>query len=219
MLILINNLFCQQSNVEPKHDYYRKSGDWNFDFGNAADNRSFQTQKVELPKVPIPMTYSFSSQLQGTSIPGLYSCVSRVKLKKDQPSTSAAESKSKSEPSAGSSSCNLNQSISVIRSAELSESTSQSGTMQRKGGRFRPGWMENYSWLQYDECLNTMYCKTCRKWSSSVPDIRTSFVEGNGNFRLEIVNHHHKSKAHKLCMAKEEESVPKIESVLSENNN
>lgn len=218
MAPLCKIFFCnQQASVESRTDQYHKMGEWNFEYGPNMENRSYQSQKVELPKVPIPMTYNFSSQLQGTSIPGLYPCISKVKFKKDQPSTSY-ENRLKAESSPGPSFA-LNQPVSVIKNAEIAETNSQSGGIQRKGGRFRPGWMENYSWLQYDECLNTMYCKTCRKWSSSVPDIRTSFVEGNGNFRLEIVNHHHKSKAHKLCMAKEEESIPRLDPILNDDNN
>lgn len=97
----------------------------------------------------------------------------------------------------------VRQNISVIQSTVCAPA--QRSATGRKAGKFKPSWLDAYSWLQYDQQLNLMFCKYCRKWSDTIPEIRTSFAAGNGNFRLEIVNHHDKCKAHNICVSKEGE--------------
>ncbi|XP_011303119.1 uncharacterized protein fru isoform X2 [Fopius arisanus] len=97
------------------------------------------------------------------------------------------------------------QGISVIQST-LCGNIQRPMQTGRKTGRFKSSWLDIYPWLQYDEQSNLMFCKYCRKWSATVPEIRTSFAAGNGNFRLEIVNHHDKCKAHNICVSKEDET-------------
>lgn len=75
-----------------------------------------------------------------------------------------------------------------------------------RGNKFRTCWLQTYSWLQYDSQNNIMFCQYCRRWSKTLP-VRTSFADGSRNFRHEIVLHHHKCKAHHMCIQREEEQT------------
>ena len=179
-----------------------------------------------MPKLPTPVTGTFSSHLQAPSNVPWRPTKQHFKLTinpipgPSAPSTSTDNSgllSSQSTPS-NTRTRNINrmsqrQEISVIQPPARARASGSPLSVPgaRKGGRFRPGWLDTYLWLQYDERENIMFCRYCRKWSSTVPDIRTSFADGNSNFRLEIVNHHDKCKAHRLCMEKEIETVTKTE--------
>jgi hypothetical protein len=179
-------------------------------------------QKVELPKLPTPVTGTFSSHLQSPmAVPWRPAKHSLKSVVSPRPGSSSSESNSSFSSQSGITSTRTKtvtrtsqrQEISVIQPPPARSRTSGSANLPgpRKGGRFRPGWLDTYVGLQYDERMNIMFCKYCRKWSNTVPDIRTSFADGNSNFRLEIVNHHDKCKAHRLCMEKEVETVTKTE--------
>ncbi|CAG2054932.1 unnamed protein product [Timema podura] len=189
--------------------------------------RYLVAQKVELPKLTTPVTGTFSSQLQASPSspyrqakqgnhkhppallrPTTGELSTATVAPPEEPPRSYMHSKSFTPKTP-------RQEISVIQTTPTTQTGQSSGstqTGQRKGGRFRPGWLDSFVWLQYDERLNTMFCKFCRKWSSTVPDIRTSFAVGNSNFRLEIVNHHDKCKAHRLCLERETDDITKRES-------
>lgn len=78
-------------------------------------------------------------------------------------------------------------------------SKSKATVRRRRGSCFRSIWIDQFDWLRYDGATNTMFCVFCRRWADQYADTRSSLSVGSSNFRLEILHHHDRCKAHRMC--------------------
>ena len=69
--------------------------------------------------------------------------------------------------------------------------------------RFQSHWKNMWSWLEYLDTENKMFCRICRKYpsisESRAVGIKNQFVEGTSYFRIGAIKSHAESKAHLEC--------------------
>ena len=73
-------------------------------------------------------------------------------------------------------------------------------SVQQEAKRFRkfhPQWKNDFSWLQYDEDEDNMWCGVCREYCRTTKvGPSNAFVEGTNYFKVERIKQHDTSKIH-----------------------
>jgi hypothetical protein len=76
--------------------------------------------------------------------------------------------------------------------------------LTKRTRRFQPHWKLQWTWLDYLETEDKMYCTVCKQFPSiSEPratGIKNQFVQGTDNFRTGTIKAHDESTAHKECI-------------------
>lgn len=61
-------------------------------------------------------------------------------------------------------------------------------------------WLQSFTWMQFDENSDKVFCRICREFPKIADKKKTKFVEGLTPFKKETLVIHAKSRCHILCV-------------------